>query len=444
MQAFTLAMILCVTLADFAVQRFKLPPLLRFLPELFSAIAIVYVLIAGTRDRFRLVAPKYWLVFGSLALICVCGVINNNPGAGPIISAMRFYFRATPFFFLAAVVPMTEKQFKVQLNLLLALCFLQIPVAVAQRWVIMSAERFSGDDVRGTIMDSGMLSMFLICAALILTGFMLKRRIGYWRYALVFLVLLFPTTINETKVTVLFVPFGLFVTLVLGAPRGRRLQYAGFALAVLIVFGAIFVPIYDRMQQGMATKIDIIDFFTNEKTLDRYLVQQANGRGVGIGGRHTAHRAESIIIPMQYMSKDPVMLAFGLGLGNVSPSQSGKNFEGAYYGLFQSLLTISFTFFVFEFGLFGVALIFMLNWLIFVDSLAVSRRDNSMIAAVATGWTGVVALFMVGMFYNNYHFFTSVTFLYWYLSGLICARRREILLEAPVAQRVPGLQAEAA
>ena len=96
--------------------------------------------------------------------------------------------------------------------------------------MIFSHDRFSGDDVRGTIMDSGILSMFLICVALVLTGMMLKRRISIFWYAVGFLLLLFPTTINETKVTVLFVPFGLFVTLVMGAERGKRLRYAGLTL----------------------------------------------------------------------------------------------------------------------------------------------------------------------------------------------------------------------
>jgi hypothetical protein len=289
-------------------------------------------------------------------------------------------------------------------------------------------------------MDSGILSMFLICAALVLTGMMLKRRIGIWRYVLLFLVLLFPTTINETKVTVVFVPLGLFVTLMLGAEPGKRLRYAGLAAAVLVVFGAIFVPIYDKMEEGMASKVNIEDFFTDQKTMSTYLVSKGSGRGVGLGGTKTAHRGESIGIPLKYLAKDPVELAFGLGLGNVSPSQSGKNFEGAYFGLFQSVLTISFASFVLEFGIFGVILIGVLNWFIFTDSLAVARRDDGLVGALAAGWTGVVAIFMLAIFYNNFHFFPSVTFLYWYFSGLICARL-VMLRQAPVrATRATNLQ----
>jgi hypothetical protein len=423
-QAFIYSIFCCVTLSDFIVLRFKLPPILRFLPELFSALVILCVLVAGTRDRFRFVASKYWLIFIAIAAVVLCGVINGDSGPGPLISGLRFYFRAAPMFFLPMVLPMSEDRLGRQLKLLLGIGLLQIPVTIAQRYIIMAAERHSGDDVRGTIMDSGVLSMFLICGALVLTGVMLKRRIGAYRYALVFLLLLFPTTINETKVTVLFVPMGLLVTLILGAEQGKRLRYAGLAFAVLIVFGSIFVPVYNKMEEGMKSKVDIVDFFTNEQTLDRYLVSQKNSRGIGIGSAKVAHRGESISIPLKYLAnKGPVSLAFGLGLGNASPSQSGKNFEGEYFPLFAGILTISFATFVLEFGLFGVLLILLLNWLIFVDSLVVARRDNSLTGALATGWSGVVAIFMVAIFYNNFHFFPSVTYLYWYLSGVICARR---------------------
>jgi len=423
MQTFLLIIFGCVCTIEFIVQATGLPTLLRFAPEAISLIVAIYVFIAGTLNRFRFVPPKYWLILFGLVFIAVCGVINNAPGPGALLNGLRYYFRAAPMFFLPMVLPVNDERLKRQLKVLLALSLLQIPVACYQRWVIFSADRISGDDVRGTIMDSGVLSMFLICAALVLSGLMLRRRIGIFRYAMLFLLLLFPTTINETKVTVILVPFGLFVTLIMGAESGKRLQYAGLSLAILVVFGSIFVPIYNRLEEG---QVDIIDFFTSQKSLNRYLVAQGNSKEIGIGSGKTATRGQSIDITLKYMLKDPVTLGFGLGMGNVSPSQSGKNFEGAYFRLFQGVLTISFAFFLLEFGLFGVLLILALNWCIFMDCLAVSRRDHSLTGAVATGWMGVVAIFMLSMVYNNFHFFAAVTYVYWYLSGVVCARREAL------------------
>jgi hypothetical protein len=431
MQTIILVIICFVMLIDFAIQSFALPSIIRFIPEIMSGIVLLYVLVAGTRDRFRLVAPKYWFVFGALMVVILCGIINGNPGAGPVIGGMRLYFRAAPMFFLAAVLPMNSDQLKLQLKLLLGLAFIQLPVAAYQRWLVYSENHFSGDSVQGTLMDSGILSMFLICAALVLTGLLLKRRIGGLWYAVLFLILLIPTTINETKVTVVFLPLGLIVTLLVGADRGKRLRYAGMGLAVLVVFGAIFVPVYNVLEERNHYKVEIVDFFTNPQELDKYVVGTGQPATAGLGGKKLVHRGEAIVFPIKFLARDPAQLAFGLGLGNVSPSNLGKNFQGAYYGLFQNILIISFAYFVLELGLLGVVLIAILFWLVFSDSLAVARSDDSLVGAIAAGWTGVVAVFVLATIYNSFHYFTSVTFLYWYLSGIICARRMSLSRDIP-------------
>jgi hypothetical protein len=429
MQGFILVVICCVMSSDFLALTLNLPPILHFIPEALSGILVVYVFIAGTRDRFRMVAPKYWLAFGALAVVILCGVINNGTGSGSIITGMRFYLRALPMFFVAAVAPVTDVQLKRQLKLLLGLALIQLPVAGYQRWVIYSLDRYSGDDVRGTLMDSGILSMFLISAVLVIVGLLLKRRIGKLSFTLLFFLLLLPTTINETKVTVLFLPLGLLVTLIIGAEPGKRLRYAGLTLIALIGFGAIFVPVYDMLEQHNHYKVKILDFFTNEQELDKYLVAHGRNRGTGIGGTKVSGRGDAIMVPLAYLARDPVDLAFGLGLGNASPSNLGKNFEGSYYRLFRSVLVTSFTYFVLELGLMGVMLIGFIYWMIFSDSLVVARVDGGLVGALAAGWTGVIAIFFLGILYNLYYQFPSVSYLFWYFTGLICARRVALGLE---------------
>lgn len=421
MQFVVYLIFLSVMLNDYIVKLLDLPTPLRFLPELLSGIVILYVAIAGTRDRYRLVAPKYWLTFGVFAVFIAFGVINAAPGAGPMLSGMRFYLRAVPLFFLPAVLVITEEQLMRQMKLLLALSFLQIPISVYQRWIVLSEGRYSGDEVRGTLMDSGILSIFLICVVLVLTGFLLKGRIGKWKYAMLFFPVLVPTIINETKGTLVMLPVALLVALIAGADPGKRLKYTGFALAGLIAFGAIFIPVYNMMEvhNPYKNEKDITNYFTNEKQLDRYL---SSGK-VGVGTTKDARRGDAIAVPLQFLAKDPSQLAFGLGIGSVSPSNFGKNFEGAYFLLFKRFLITSVTFFILEFGVLGVIMVGVLTGLIFFDAIWVSRHDRSMIGAVAAGWTGVVALAALGLIYTIFHEFTSVTYLYWYFSGVVCARR---------------------
>jgi len=421
MQAIVLLIICCVTLNDFFVKLLGLPTVVHFLPEVLSGIVVLYVAIAGTRDRFRLVAPKYWLAFGAFAFLIVCGVVNNRAGAGPMLSGMRFYLRAIPLFFLPAVLPTSEQQLKRQLNLLLALAFLQLPIALYQRWLVMSEGRYTGDSVYGTLMDSGILSIFLICVVLVLTGLLLKRRIGKLKYAVLVVLLLIPSAINETKATLILLPVGLMVTLIMAGEPGKRLRYAGLALLGLVAFVAFFVPVYNMLEEHNPYKNekDVAEFFTNQERLSRYMSSDVSG----VGTTKDVRRGDAIAVPLRFLSRDPAQLAFGLGIGSVSPSTFGKNFQGPYFQLFKQFLITTFTFFLLEFGVFGVTMIAVLFWLVFTDTIAVARIDDSLAGAVAVGWTGVVALVALGMVYTIFHEFVSVNYLAWYFSGVICARR---------------------
>lgn len=216
MHLFTLLIFCCVLLNDWLVKTLPLPPIMRFLPDAMSAVVILYVLFAGVRDRFRLVAPKYWIVFGAMIVVIACGVIDNQSGVGPLLSGTRFYLRPVPMFFLPAVLSLSDQDLKRQLKWLLAIALLQVPIAIYQQYVIQSEGRFTGDDVRGTVMDSGILTLFLICTVLILTGMFMRRRIRPLTYWVLFFFLLIPTTINETKVTVIFLPLGLLMHKCLG------------------------------------------------------------------------------------------------------------------------------------------------------------------------------------------------------------------------------------
>jgi hypothetical protein len=426
MQVFTLAIICCVMLNDYLVKLLGLPGIMRFLPEAMSAVVILYVLVAGTQDRFRLVAPKYWIVFAALAVVLLCGVINGAPGVGPVLSGSRFYLRAVPLFFLPAVLPPSDHQLKRQFKWLLALGLLQVPMAIYQRWLIQSEQRASGDDVIGTLMDSGILSLFLICAVAVLTGLLLRRRLGARWYWILAILLVVPTGINETKATVFFLPLAVLVTLFVGTDRGKRLRNLSVALMAIAAAVALYIPVYNMMEtyNPFKNEKNIMWLFTDQGRLGKYLSSDVGG----VGTTKDVRRGDAIVVPYEFLARDPVRLTFGLGLGAVSPSTLGKNFEGSYYHLFEKFLILTFTFFLLEFGVLGVLLIAALFWLVFLDTLSVARRDETLVGALAVGWTGVVVLFALCVFYTVYHEFISVTYLYWYFSGVMCARSRALAL----------------
>lgn len=421
MQYFVLLIICTVMLNDYLVKLFDLPTVLHFVPEALSALVIVYVAAAGTRNRFALVQSKYWIAFGAFSVIILFGILNDPPGSGPMLSGMRFYLRAIPLFFLPAVLPISEAQLSRQLKWLLGLALLQLPISAYQRWIVLSEGRFTGDNVQGTMMDSGILSLFLISAVCVATGLLMRNRIGKLTYAVLFLLLLLPTTINETKATIVFLPLAMLVTVLFAARPGKRLRYAGVGVVALTAFGALFVPIYNMMEihNPYKEERDILNFFTNQSQLSRYMSSNVTG----VGNVKDVRRGDAVAVPLQFLSSDPARLAFGLGLGSVSPSNFGKNFEGSYFQLFKQFLIMSLVFFLLELGVFGVLMIAVLFWMVFSDTLAVLRVDDSLFGALAAGWTGVVAVFGLGIAYTLVHQFTSMTYLYWYFAGIICARR---------------------
>lgn len=422
MQIFIIALFCCVTLVEFVVGTLQLPNPLRYSNELFSAAAAAYVLLAFTTRGLHMVAARYWIAFGALAFVALCSVLSNSVGAGPVLSGMRFYLHAIPFFFLPAAYAFSESQLQTQLKWLMGIALLQLPVAGYQRWMVWTQGRFTGDLVKGTLLSSGILSIFLISAVLLLIGLFLTRRMGKVRAFLLFFLVLIPTSINETKATLLLLPLGLYVALLIGSPPGRRIAVAGWAAVMLTAFGALFIPVYNLMQTNNPYKKDLVEFFTDDRQLQKYL--EAKNAGVGATGQ--VGRSDAIAIPVSYIARDPVTLAFGLGMGNVSHSSLGNNFTGKYHNIFESFVITSFSVFILEVGVIGVTLIFLLYLVVFADSVAVARRDEGLYGAMAIGWAGIVAVMLVATFYTTIHTFNSLAYLFWYFSGLVAARRMQL------------------
>lgn len=423
MHIVVMLIMVAIMVLDFLAARAGAPAVLKFVPEMLSAVVILYVLFEGVRKRFPNVALKYWLVFGAVSVIMVCGIVANGVGTGPTLAGIRSYVRAVPLFLLPAVCEFTDRQRMQQFKLMLGLALLQVPVAIYQRYIVWYQERFSGDSVAGTVLHSGGLSIILISFVLVLGGFTLKKRMSRMTFLILFFILLLPTTINETKATVVMLPLGILVTLVVGSPPGQRLRIVTWAMLLLVAFGAILIPVYDFTQEHNPYKKELLSFFTDQKQLNSYM----EARHAGVGTTEQVGRSDALTIPARYLARDPVHLAFGLGLGNASHSNLGANFIGQYYGLFQQFVITSFTVFLLEIGLFGTSLVFLLYWFVFSDAVYVARRDDSMTGALALGWTGVVTIVAMGTFYMTMHVFNSLAYLYWYYAGTVAARRAQMM-----------------
>jgi hypothetical protein len=397
-----------------------IPNAARYSFEVIAAVLLLYVLVVGVRDRFRFIRAEYLLVFLTLIVVVICGLVLNSVAPGPMFMGMRSYLRVAPLFALPAVLAFTDQQIKTQLKLLLALAVLQIPIAVLQRSATLAYGGVTGDLTSGTLIDSSFLSIYLIGGISFVTALRLRKLISVRTFIILFLLLVFPTAINETKATFLLLPLAFFVIYMVFAPPGMRLKNAVLAGGLVIMFAAIFVPIYDYLIQNRPGAPTLVDFFTNEKQVDSYLGKDAQ---LGITGSKSVGRVDSIIVPLKTLMKDPAHLVFGYGIGNVSFSTLGPEFVGQYFAVFQFFLQTTFTRLVLEIGLFGSCLVLLLYWMIFKDARIVAAHDQSFIGALALGWAGFTAVIVVANFYKELVGSDALSCLFWYYSGLIAAQR---------------------
>jgi hypothetical protein len=431
MQALVLAMILSATTFRFLREEGFLPGAALFSIELFAGLSLIYVIANGIQGGFRYVRPAYWFLFGAIVVDMVCGAVVNQMEPGPIIAGLRIYLRAVPLFFLPAVVAFSAKQLRVQLLLLAAICTVQLPLAYVQRMRNMSIGGSTGDTTYGTMMISSILSIFLICAISIVLALYLKKKIRMATAAVLFLIFLIPTTLNETKGTLLLLPLAVIVTFMTDATPGRRLKTVLLATGVLVTFAAVFVPIYNQLIQVRKYPTTIEEFFTKEGRLEGYI-----GTGSArVGETEQVGRADTIVAPVQFLASDPAKLVFGLGPGNATESSLGEQFTGRYFHLLEPFLFTSVAMLIAELGLLGVLLVFLLHWMLFRDARMVAATRDDLTGAIALGWTGVVTVFTAGLFYKDLIPIEGLSCLFWFYSGVVAAERMRLSEAARTARQ---------
>jgi hypothetical protein len=426
MQYLMYIVIVVVMLAEFlsSPEVHLLPKIAKFLPEVLSLIVAAFVVVRGTHQNFRFVNRKYLLVASALTVVVICGAVVNDVEPGPILAGMRYYLRAMPFFFLPAVYDFKESQVKQLMKLLFFFSLLQVPIACYQRYVQATTGHNSGDSVYGTMMQSGVLSMYLICQLCVMTALALRGHISKVTLTIVFLLLVLPMSINETKITVLALPFGLFLTAIVGSPHGKRMRVSMYAATLLICGSLIFVPLYnffnswnnfDKDDPNKKTRIE--DFFAQPDKILDYLNTKA-----APGSHKEAGRVDALVVPVEVLAKDPVRFGFGLGIGNASTSMVGPQFNGRYqaaYGIYS--VETSMATFTLEIGMFGAVLIALWIWMIYRDSMTLMRQDEGWIGSIALGWLATSILIFACNFYITIHTSDVVSYMFWFFSGLVAA-----------------------
>jgi hypothetical protein len=434
-QRLTLAMFFSVTVVEFLSKGDKwgrfayLPHLANYAPEIFGVFGAVVVIVLGVQSRFQNIRPIYWFICIGIVLTMIAGVVVNSVDAGPIFAGIRNYLRGVPWFFLPAVYAFSDKEIRTQLKALLVIGVIQLPIAAEQRMKTggrsSGVEVVTGDWTVGTLIDSAFLSIVLAGMICVAAALFIRKRLSLIQFLAIFTVLMIPTLINETKATLIFLPIALLMVFIYAANPGKRLKYLFGAFMVIGLFIAAYIPVYDALNSGREYSVPLTEFLTDRRRLERYFVTNDN---VGTKAKEVG-RVDAIVVPVYFLAKQPVDLAFGLGMGNASDSALGFQFKGRYAALLSEFLETSFSRIVLELGFVGVALMTIFIWAVYQDARYLARYDSGLKGTIAAGWIGVVAIMSMTMFYKDVTVGAAVSYLFWYFSGLIAADRMRIVNE---------------
>lgn len=420
-----------------------------FVELLFVISAGIIALHAALRKSFG-VAPKYIMLFFALILHLLVGIILNEVQPGTILSGIRSYLKFTPLFLLPAVFKLDTQQLHRYLKLLLMLAFIQLPLVIYQK----ISNPWAADSIAGTFVVGSIMSIYLLSAISVSIGLYYRKSISMAQLIAIISFAFIPTLLNETKSVFIFLPVILiFATIASGNWKEKKIHLFGAIGGGLLLLGA-FTLVYNLLF-NVAGKEGLINFFVNPQqgaitylfTGDAEVIDPEHVLDVtpSLPGanlpfsledqRAGIRRGDSIILAFRVLSKDPIKLFFGLGIGNASvsiiPQYSGR------YSFLGELSTPLLTALLWETGVFGALLLVIFFLFIFQDAYSLARQPG-ITGGLAIGWTGIVIIMILSLPYKNILVFYPIGALFWYLSGYIASKRFEIdreLKNIPVKKR---------
>jgi hypothetical protein len=163
----------------------------------------------------------------------------------------------------------------------------------------------------------------------------------------------------------------------------------------------------------------ILDFFQMEGRVEKYLIKDSEL------GSTKAGKIDALFLPFEAASLDPTQLVFGLGIANVSASSLGPGFEGDYFRKYGQLMGPTTALFLWEIGLIGTALAFLILYMIFRDA-RVAREAEGVTGALALAWIAVTGIMFIAWFYKKTVGSDALSYLFWFYSGVIAAASMRI------------------
>lgn len=385
-------------------------------PEFIALVITAFCLAYLLRTKRLDVGFSYVFLGVMFAAHVLVGVVVNEVQPGAVFAAIRDYGKYLPAFLLPLVVRFDVGTVKKILLTIAAFALIQTPVALVQRFILYP-HLDTGDVVRGTLPSSGLLSIFLVGVIAVLWAFYLSGRFRLSQFVAMAFILFIPTTLNETKGTLLLLPLALLVPFFISRVAGK----ARVAIS-LVAIGAILIGAYSVTYNyfGESRGRNIVDFYTEGEFSD-YLYS-------GEDAEDLTHprRGDAVVWAFEALSGDPVTVLVGFGAGNVRASftdilAGDHTYAWDEYGVNTTTITS----FLWELGLIGVGLLLWFLGLVLRDAWML-RTEQGLAGALARGWVAVVVIGIVAMTYKSFIASYVHGYLFFLVSGLVVAHRFRI------------------
>lgn len=383
-----------------------------WIPEVLSVFTVLIVAILVAIKKEFAIHTKYVCLILLYFIAILLGIVLNSPPIMEIFQGMRVYLKTIPFFLLPAVYRFSEDQLKKQLKFILPLLILQCPLAVYQR-LIQYSGALSGDGVTGTLDVSSVLSISLICSVAIIFAFFLRKKTSIYFFLIIACIILLPTTINATKGTLVLLPFALFFPAFLSQNQlSSRIKTVFTAVLIGIIFISAFAYIHDHFMKSRF-EYGVLDFYQNKDEMKKYLYSGAEG-----SNRKHIYRGDAIILAFRTLSNEWGTFVFGLGIGNMTRSYFNSS-PGVHSNKMRyAIEMLGITNLFWELGLLGV-IVYVSFFIFLLKDTFLLKKCDDLFGSFALGWSAVITIISISMFYKNILHFNVINYLFWYFSGIV-------------------------
>lgn len=399
-----------------------LSKVIAFLPDVIAgALALLVVLRISQRNPV-IVAPKYIFIGVTFILTIIVGFLLNDMKANTIVLGIRDYLRFIPIFLVPAVFTFSEREIKKVLLFILSLSLLQTPVGIWQYLTLYPIHQ-TGDVVRGTLSNSGILSVYQCAVISVLYAFYLSKSISLTLFVTLSGVLMVPVILNDSRATLILILVGIVTVGLFDQKSSRnKLQVISFTCLTVFFLAGSFVLLYDKVfadRYSQRYEGGILEFYLQGAAEDDFYKKRAHDVGKGVG------RLDSILFALEESNNNIAARMFGLGGGNVRPAPL-EALEGEYvtkysgYGV--KINTISNL--LWETGVFGVTLCTLFLVCIWLDTRKLTKTEDPFISSFSLGWLAVTTIVILSLVYKEMLLQNVSAVLVMFFSGYIASERR--------------------